>query len=148
MTQDQLGSARTITNAAGAWARQSIYRPYGVQLNYTADPSVSTDAHGYIGERFDGGAGLQYLNARYYDPALAIFLQPDWLDIRTPGVGANRYAYAGGDPVNLRDPEGSEYQSTYNVFDYFNYDTTTENMSAVQYSHCRSVGSNSSGMFW
>jgi hypothetical protein len=65
MTRDQLGSARAITNAAGAWARQSIYRPYGQQLSYTADPSVSPKAQGYIGERFDDGSGLQYLNARF-----------------------------------------------------------------------------------
>jgi RHS repeat-associated protein len=107
MTRDQQGSVRTITNAAGAWARQSIYRPYGQQFNYVADPTVSTEAQGYIGERFDPGSGLQYLNARYYDPALALFLQPDWLDIREPGVGANRYAYAGGDPVNRSDPGGN-----------------------------------------
>jgi hypothetical protein len=37
-----------------------------------------------------------------------MFLQSDWLDIREPGVGANRYAYAGGDPVNLSDPGGNE----------------------------------------
>ncbi|NOX72563.1 MAG: hypothetical protein GXP03_02680 [Alphaproteobacteria bacterium] len=30
------------------------------------------------GERFDRDAGLQYLNARYYDPELGRFIQPDW----------------------------------------------------------------------
>lgn len=55
---------------------------------------------GYTGERKDTAAGLQYLNARYYDTALKIFTQPDWLDPNLPGVGTNRYAYAGNDPVN------------------------------------------------
>jgi RHS repeat-associated protein len=107
MTRDQQGSVRTITNAAGAWARQSTDRPDGQQCNNVADPGVSTEAQGSIGERFDPGSGLQYLNARYYDPALAMFLQPGWLDMREPGVGANRYAYASGDPVNLSDPGGT-----------------------------------------
>ena len=32
----------------------------------------------YIGERPDRAAGLQYLNARYYDPELALSTSPDW----------------------------------------------------------------------
>ncbi|NBZ90083.1 polymorphic toxin-type HINT domain-containing protein, partial [Stagnihabitans tardus] len=65
------------------------------------------ESHGYIGERLDADAGLQYLNARYYDPKLAMFIQPDWWEVTQPGVGTNRYAYAGGDPVNGRDPGGN-----------------------------------------
>ncbi|NBZ90142.1 RHS repeat-associated core domain-containing protein, partial [Stagnihabitans tardus] len=65
------------------------------------------ESHGYIGERLDADAGLQYLNARYYDPKLAMFIQPDWWEVTKAGVGTNRYAYAGGDPVNGRDPGGN-----------------------------------------
>ena len=36
------------------------------------------DTKGFLGERYDADAGLQYLNARCYDPALALFIQPDW----------------------------------------------------------------------
>ncbi|ESQ15208.1 MAG: hypothetical protein JKP98_16425 [Rhodobacteraceae bacterium] len=39
-------------------------------------------------------------------PAQARFIQPDWLDPNQPGVGTNRYAYAGGDPINRADPSG------------------------------------------
>lgn len=49
---------------------------------------------------------MQYLNARYYDPQLGMFLQPDWLEVTKTGVGTKRYAYAGGDPVNASDPGG------------------------------------------
>jgi len=60
-----------------------------------------------MGERFDAGAGLQYLNARYYDPKLGMFIQPDWFEVTMAGVGTNRYAYSFNDPVNLRDPNGN-----------------------------------------
>lgn len=73
-----------------------------------ADAAAITETKGWIGERFDAGAGLQYLNARYYDPELGLFLQPDWFEVTKPGVGTNRYAYSFNDPVNLRDPLGNE----------------------------------------
>lgn len=60
------------------------------------------------GERFDADAGLQYLNAQYYDPKLGMFLQPDWFEVTMAGVGTNRYAYSFNDPVNLKDPNGNE----------------------------------------
>ena len=56
------------------------------------------------GERFDDQSGLQYLNARYYDPKLAMFIQPDWWEVTKEGVGTNRYSYSFNDPVNGRDP--------------------------------------------
>ena len=59
------------------------------------------------GERFDTDAGLQYLNTRYYDPALGLFTSPDWWEVTQAGVGTNRFAFAGGDPVNLMDPGGN-----------------------------------------
>jgi RHS repeat-associated protein len=60
------------------------------------------------GERYDDDSGLQYLNARYYDPELGIFIQPDWFEVTKPGVGTNRYSYSFNDPVNLSDPGGNE----------------------------------------
>lgn len=59
-------------------------------------------------EELDAGAGLQYLNARYYDPELGLFLQPDWFEVTMAGVGTNRFSYSFNDPVNLRDPSGNE----------------------------------------
>jgi RHS repeat-associated protein len=53
--------------------------------------------------------GLQYLRARYYDPELGRFLSPDTWDPTRPGVGTNRYAYAGNDPVNAMDPYGHSF---------------------------------------
>jgi uncharacterized protein RhaS with RHS repeats len=52
-----------------------------------------------------------YLNARYYDPALGRFISPDDWDPTIVGVGTNRYAYAGNDPVNKSDPNGHSFAS-------------------------------------
>ncbi|MCB2127824.1 MAG: RHS repeat-associated core domain-containing protein, partial [Rhodobacteraceae bacterium] len=73
-----------------------------------AGPTLSTpkETKGFIGERYDDASGLQYLNARYYDPRLAMFIQPDWWEVTWAGVGTNRYAYSFNDPVNGRDPSG------------------------------------------
>ncbi len=87
------------------------YTPYG---DPTTDNTASIpEEHSFIGERFDASTGLLYLNARYYDPALGRFMQPDWWEVRQTGVGTNRYAYSFNDPVNLSDPNGHEYQRTW-----------------------------------
>jgi RHS repeat-associated protein len=63
---------------------------------------------GYINQRYDAETGLEYLNARYYDPLLARFLNPDTFDPTVGGVGTNRYAYSGNDPINGSDPSGHQ----------------------------------------
>jgi len=103
--RDHLASVRLITDAAGQVEQSTSYTPFG-------DPTTATllastpEAHSFIGERFDASTGLLYLNARYYDPLLGRFLQPDWWEVRQPGVGTNRYAYSFNDPVNLSDRNG------------------------------------------
>jgi RHS repeat-associated protein len=58
------------------------------------------------GERHDPETGLVYLNARYHDPVFGRFISPDDWDPIKDGVGTNRYAYAGNDPVNKADNNG------------------------------------------
>ncbi|WP_420857280.1 RHS repeat domain-containing protein [Marivivens marinus] len=120
--RDQLASVQAISNAAGQRATRRRYRPFG-EISWEVIEQVTADeAHGFIGERYDEGAGLQYLNARYYDPELGVrrgnaplgpflpasLLQPDWFEVTKAGVGTNRYAYSGNDPLNARDPGGNE----------------------------------------
>ena len=81
--------------------------PHTLPHMHHLDPAAVPETKGFIGERFDADAGLQYLNARYYDPKLAMFIQPDWFEVTKAGVGTNRYAYSLNDPVNLRDPGGN-----------------------------------------
>lgn len=52
--------------------------------------------------------GLVYARARWYDPSTGSFLSPDpkgYID------SSNLYAFAGGDPVNRRDPTGEFFDA-------------------------------------
>ncbi|WP_311198255.1 RHS repeat-associated core domain-containing protein [Aliiroseovarius crassostreae] len=70
-------------------------------------PAHTAETKGFIGERYDDDSGLQFTGARYYDPKLAMFIQPDWFEVTQPGVGTNRYSYSFNDPINLSDPNGN-----------------------------------------
>jgi RHS repeat-associated protein len=108
--RDHLNSIRMRTNAAGVQSEVGFYRPYGEVASTSAFPPITTSRR-YIGEKYDASIGLYYLNNRYYDPYLGRFISPDWWDPTEPGVGTNRYEYAGNDPINKSDPNGhfSEY---------------------------------------
>ena len=105
--RDQLGSVRAITDDTGGHAKQSVYKPFGTVTDWVLSATLAPETKGYIGERYDADAGLQYLNARYYDPELGIFIQPDWFEVTAAGVGTNRYGYSANDPVNALDPGGN-----------------------------------------
>jgi RHS repeat-associated protein len=82
---DHLGSVRAITDAAGVKQESAIYKPFGEQTEWRAATNSGPDDKGWIGERYDADAGLQYLNARYYDPDLGMFIQPDWFEVMLQG---------------------------------------------------------------
>lgn len=105
--RDGLSSVRAITNAAGAKIEAALYKPFGEQSEWVLPGNAAPETKGWIGERYDADAGLQYLNARYYDPELSLFLQPDWVEVTKAGVGTNRFSYSFNDPVNLSDPNGN-----------------------------------------
>ena len=107
---DQLGSVIGISNASGEAAETRAYSPFGnIVKEVTLDVNLIGETKGFLGERYDADAGLQFLNARYYDPELALFIQPDWFDVTKAGVGTNRYSYSANDPVNKMDPNGNSF---------------------------------------
>lgn len=99
--RDGLASNRLMTDAAGSRVQHSHYLPHGDRSGpLTVDENggpAAPESIGFIGERGDPDTNLLYLNARWYDPVLGRFLTPDWWDPTIPGVGTNRYAYAGND---------------------------------------------------
>ena len=74
---DQVDSIQLITDAAGTVAATSTYQPFGEKRTDSAG-ILATETKGFVGERYDSSPELQYLNARYYDPALSLFTSPDW----------------------------------------------------------------------
>ena len=105
---------RPITDATGAKVESAIYKPFGAQTEFVQPGLTAPESKGWIGQRYDADAGLQYLNARYYDPVLGMFLQPDWFEVLQPGVGTNRFSYSFNDPVNFRDPSGNFGEPLFN----------------------------------
>ena len=91
---DHNGSVRAITDRVGTTITRLAYLPYGTETRTVIATPPVEETKGYISERYDDSTGLMDLNARYYDPRIARFVQPDMLDPNLPGVGVNRYAYA------------------------------------------------------
>ena len=55
------------------------------------------------GQYFDAETGLHYNDHRYYDPSIGRYLRPDPIGL---AGGANLFAYALNNPINLIDPLG------------------------------------------
>jgi RHS repeat-associated protein len=64
-------------------------------------PQWTTEFHAYPFS--DPATGLVYARARWYDPQTGTFLSPDPMGYVD---SSNLYAFAGGDPINRRDPDG------------------------------------------
>ncbi len=91
---DGLGSTANLANGSGNVTDSWTYDVFGaVRTHSGANGTEFT----FTGEQNDPN-GLEYLRARYYDPASGRFLGQDPL-----GGG---YGYAGGNPVNFVDPTG------------------------------------------
>ncbi len=79
------------------------YLPYGGERGTTDEPATD---RGWIGQIEDDRTGLNYLNARYYDPVIGRFLTTDPLyDLARPQT-INPYAYGLNNPVTHADPSG------------------------------------------
>ena len=105
--QDYLGSTVAVSDAAGQAVGRVQYDPYGEVLTSTL-PADLTDRF-FTGQRFDSSTGLYYYNARYYDPHLGRFIQPDSLvpDPLNPQAW-NRFSYVYNNPASYIDPSGHD----------------------------------------
>jgi len=103
---DWLGSTRYLTDSAGN-ASPTAYRfdAYGNRSAQAGPDTTALKFAGRHGYQSDGPAGLQLLGARYYDPNVGRFINPDPIGF---AGGMNLYAYC-GDPVNAVDPSGLDW---------------------------------------
>jgi len=102
--KDHLGSAVAGTSQWGGMKWWEQYTPFGEVI---LDWGDSDNLDGFTGHIRDKATGLNYMQARYYDPAIGRFLSIDPV-----GFSAGRpfmfgrYTYVGNDPVNGTDPTG------------------------------------------
>ena len=105
---DHLGSAQSGTTASGSVAWRERYSPFGSELVGNA---ANDNQAGFTGHIKDGATGLNYMQARYYDPVIGRFLSMDPVDFIGSGGDPryfNRYSYTANDPINMIDPDGEQ----------------------------------------
>jgi len=97
---DGLGSTMAVVNASGVVQDSYTYDVYGTP---TKTGSLANEFD-FAGQQTDR-TGLQYLRARYYDPASGTFLSRDPLAAETWWLSGN-FTYASCDPAANADPTG------------------------------------------
>lgn len=101
---DTLGSVlSSFSNVAGSAAIQGnqLYGPYG-NTRYSA--GTMGTAKGFTGQYADTLSGLDYYNARYYDPVVGRFLSADTVEGNLQGM--DPFAYVSSNPETSNDPTG------------------------------------------
>lgn len=110
---DYLGSTNVLTDGAtGAVVQTLDYYPYGA-TRISSSVGGADVKRKYIGQMYDEGAGLNYLNARYYEANRGQFLSQDPMftgDPRNQNLmdpqSLNSYSYAENNPIVQSDPSG------------------------------------------
>jgi RHS repeat-associated protein len=100
---DALGTPIAVTDAAKAIVETFEYEPYGQLVN-----STLKDGPGFTGHVQDAVTGLTYMQQRYYDPQVGMFLSVDPVTAYSNGDARyfNRYWYGAGNPYKFLDPDG------------------------------------------
>ena len=81
------------------------YDDYGTTTKYGDEDFYNEVC--YTSGVYDQLTGLYYLNARYYNPSMAMFITQDSYRGEQKDYGTwNLYAYCGGNPINYVDPSG------------------------------------------
>jgi RHS repeat-associated protein len=105
LLSDHLGGTNvTARGTDGVELGRVLYRPWGeTRVSSGSTPTTWR----FTGQREDATIGLYYFNARYLDPQLGRFTQPDTI-VPEPGnpQALNRYSYALNNPLRYTDPTG------------------------------------------
>jgi len=101
---DGHGSVRMLTDASGAVTDTYIYDAFGILIHQTG---TTANDYLYAGEQRDAHLGLDYLRARYMNPATGRFWSMDGFEgFDFDPLSLHKYTYAAADPVNKLDPTG------------------------------------------
>ncbi|WP_353940162.1 RHS repeat-associated core domain-containing protein [Streptomyces sp. HUAS MG91] len=96
---DAIGSVIGLADESGTKVNTYSYSPRGVTRSASSEQIAQP--YGFAGG-YEDTTGLIHYQARYYDPNIGRFTQPD-----PSGQEQNPYLYAAGDPVNRIDPSGT-----------------------------------------
>ncbi|MCW5959202.1 MAG: RHS repeat-associated core domain-containing protein, partial [Pyrinomonadaceae bacterium] len=114
LTNDHLGSPRVITNESGAVTTRQDFSAFGdetLTVQRTQALSYKPDElrKDYTGYEKDEETGLEFAQARYYNPKHGRFTSVDPLtasaNVKDPQT-FNRYSYALNSPYKFTDPLG------------------------------------------
>jgi RHS repeat-associated protein len=133
---DHLGSTTILTNQSGSVVERTKYDPWGEVLD-----GGSKSKYLYTGQEKDQETNLHYYNARYYDPHIRRFTQPDDIiqNLYDPQY-LNRYAYVRNNPLKYTDPTGHlsilDYNNALNQYykkpSATSYNNVLNTISAIQ----------------
>ena len=120
-----MGSITHVTDEEGNLFNRYEYDAWG---NLTVEEEQVSNRFKYTGEQFDAITQQYYLRARFYNPALARFMQEDTFR----GDGLNLYAYCANNPVRYVDPSGHQCKkknNSQNQSDEYDINNTDSEMS-------------------
>ena len=111
---DHFGSTTLVTDEQGQVVERVEYTPFG---SVSVRDGPATVPHQFTGQRHDATTGFSFYGARYYDPTLGRFIQPDALvpDPTNPQA-LNRYSYVQNNPVTFVDPSGHKRRGFFRAF--------------------------------
>jgi RHS repeat-associated protein len=103
---DHLGSTSYITDILGMPCQYIEYLPFGEVMVQQSTNNIFENVYKFNAKELDESTGYYYYGARYYDPAISIFLSVDPLAEKYPGI--NPYTYVANNPIMFIDPTGME----------------------------------------
>jgi RHS repeat-associated protein len=99
-----LGSTSITADSSGTRTGELMYKPWG-EIRYTWGATPTT--YRFTGQREQAEIGLYYYGARWYDPSLGRWAQPDTVLAGALNVQAwDRYMYSNNNPAVYIDPSG------------------------------------------
>jgi RHS repeat-associated protein len=106
---DHLGSTNVVTDENDTVVQTLDYYPYGA-TRISTNTGGADSARKYV-NRFADQSNLDYLTARYYDPARGQFITEDpvfWSNRQNlyDPQSLNSYSYANDNPITKKDPDG------------------------------------------
>lgn len=104
LLQDQVNSTTITADANGILLSETRYSAFG-EVRYANGTTVTDKL--YTGQQQETEIGLDYYVARFYDPEIAHFVQPDMMVSNIGRLqGFDLYSYVNNNPIKLIDPSG------------------------------------------